>query len=115
MRLPNVEQAVVVPRKLTDYLLSLDHPRGRAKAAWFEGLGFDLDAWRVVADALLAHAQHHAVILRQETRFGIWYTLEGEFVARRNSVAPLRTVWFIETDSRLPRFVTAYPPSVKAP
>lgn len=41
VRMPNAERAVVDTRKLRDYCLSADHPRGRHKARVFQSvLGF---------------------------------------------------------------------------
>jgi hypothetical protein len=52
MKLPNGENAVVEIEKLTDYLLSSDHPRGKHKA-------------RVLAAACGLRAEH-ADLFRQE-------------------------------------------------
>jgi hypothetical protein len=109
MRLPNVENAVVAPRKVSEYLLAGTQPRCQHKVAFFAGLGYDAEKWRALADALLAHALQHAVTERDETQFGTWYTLEGEFAARRGDRPSIRTVWFIDSGNRIPRFVTAYP------
>lgn len=108
MRLPNAEQAVVAPRKLTDYLMAPGHPRGRAKAALFARLGFDPDRWRALADALIAHGQQQPVVERLDTAFGTWFTLEGQMAGRLGAEPALRTVWFIDTGHRIPRFITAY-------
>ena len=44
MMLPNGERAIVDIAKLTEYCLSLDHPRGRHKARVFAAaLGFSAD------------------------------------------------------------------------
>ena len=44
-KLPNAHRAEVAKTKVVDYLLSIWHPRGRAKARFFLGFGFDLDEW----------------------------------------------------------------------
>ena len=109
MRLPNVEQAVVAPRKVVEYLLSRTNPRSQNKAAYFEALGYSPDNWGVLADALLAHANSHEIADRDDTPFGTWYTIEGEFEAPRGNRPRIRTVWFVDIGNRIPRFVTAYP------
>jgi len=43
VRIRNAEHAVVDPAKLRDYLLSPEHPVGRAKARYFTALGFASD------------------------------------------------------------------------
>ena len=42
MTLPNADRTVVQERKLTAYLLALDHPDGGAKARFLRAHGFDL-------------------------------------------------------------------------
>ncbi len=39
--LPNCERAWVMPEKITEYLLSMTHRRGRQKAGFFLRFGFD--------------------------------------------------------------------------
>ena len=46
MRLPRLEQALIDPEKLSDYLLSPDHDRGRFKAALFATMGYGPENWR---------------------------------------------------------------------
>jgi len=43
MRLPGGDAAVVDLRKLTEYCLNPDHPRGKHKARVFATLGFTLE------------------------------------------------------------------------
>jgi len=52
MRLPNAEDARVDREKLTDYLLCVSHPDGASKAEFFARLGFRLEDWAALADAL---------------------------------------------------------------
>ena len=56
MKLPNVERAIVARRKITEYLLSTEHPNGKSKASFFLGFGFTSAQWTVMADALKLHA-----------------------------------------------------------
>jgi hypothetical protein len=124
-QLPNVERAVVENRKITDYLLSVEHPFGRAKmllappaqARFFRRFGFRLDvrglspaeAWQTLQSALLDHTRHNAVVLREATPFGMKYVIEGPLVTPDGRNPVIRAVWFVETGHERPRFVTAYP------
>jgi hypothetical protein len=56
MKLPNLEQAIVPPEKITDYLLSITHEDGKHKAAFFMGFGFTVESWEELAEALIDHA-----------------------------------------------------------
>ena len=54
MTLPNAEQAVVDVRKLRDYCLNVDHPRGQHKARVFKSaLGWTADEAEDVRRKLL--------------------------------------------------------------
>ncbi len=61
MLLPNADQAVVEKAKITEYLLSLDHPDGRSKAEFFARFGFRRQHWEVLAEALRAHGAAYPV------------------------------------------------------
>ena len=45
MKLPNAEHARVDRAKVVDYLLSLEHGKGRGKAGFFLRFGFSRERW----------------------------------------------------------------------
>jgi hypothetical protein len=51
-KLPNVNEAIIPQKKITNYLLSLTHSSGRDKAVFFRRFGFTPDSWEVLAQAL---------------------------------------------------------------
>ena len=108
-KLPNAESAYIDLRKITGYLLSEAHVKGRLKAAFFLRFGFSADQPGAMAQALLNHAKSHDLAGLVETAFGIHYIIEGplETPDKRNPV--IRTVWVVKTGTALPRFVTATP------
>ena len=109
MNLPNCEWATVAREKLTEYLLSTSHRRGRRKAAFFVRFGFSSDAWEVLADALRVHGCAHEVVEVTPTEFGTMYRVEGEIASPDGRQPRVRTIWMIDTGSDRPRFITAYP------
>ena len=109
MKLPQHEQAIVPQRKITDYLLSTTHRDGRSKAAFFTRFGFASGSWEHLAAALRQHAADHEVAAIEATPFGTSYTVEGALVTPTGRAPTVRVVWFIDTGTRLPRLVTAYP------
>ena len=109
MKLPNVEHATVDSRKLTEYLLSTTHPFGRSKAEFFARFGFSLDNWSVLASALLRHAAEHDVVDVEEVRYGVTYAIEGPIVAADGRRPTIRSVWQIDAEETMPRFITAFP------
>ena len=63
MNLSNKNQAVVEREKVRDYLLSPSHPTGKRKAEFFTSMGFQREAWEVLADAL---RRWHAIVPSQK-------------------------------------------------
>jgi len=61
MKLPNVEQIVVEREKIEEYLLNLSHRYGASKARFFAKFGFNMEEWKVLAQALREHGQRHEV------------------------------------------------------
>jgi len=109
VKLPNAEQAYIDPVKVTGYLLSFDHPRGRSKADFFSRFGFHRDRWEVLAEALRIHASRHRVANTVDSVNGIRYTVDGRLDTPDGRNPSVRAVWVVEDLSAYPRFITAYP------
>lgn len=77
LKLPNAERAVVDPAKVRDYLLSPEHPLGRAKARFFAAVGFTRAAWPALQRALLDLAAGGQATLGRETPYGQKYEVRG--------------------------------------
>ena len=107
--LPNAEQARVAPEKTRDYLLNIEHRRGRAKARFFLRFGFTREEWQVFAEALQAHAIANEVISTRETSCGTHYVVDGSLETPDGRNPRVWTVWELTPDSEVPRFITAYP------
>lgn len=59
MKLPKGDQAIVDPRKVTDYCLNLDHDDGKHKARLFHDLvGLTLENAQLLLDALQEAARN---------------------------------------------------------
>ena len=109
MKLNGIERAYVRRKKVVDYLLSLTHPEGRGKAAFFRRFGFHPEEWDVLADALRRHAAEHDVAQEEPSPFGTRYVIEGTIETPSGRTPRIRSVWFVERDDDVPRLVTAYP------
>jgi hypothetical protein len=109
MKVPNAERAVVPSRKITHYLLSTTHRDGRHKAAFFCSFGFTLEAWEVLASALLNHVRTHEVTVTAPTPFGQNYVVEGPLLAPDGRTPNVRAVWFIANAEQTATLATAYP------
>jgi hypothetical protein len=109
MHLPNTRDAVIDPRKLTGYLLSLSHPVEKAKAKFFRSLGFDETNLAEFEQAIREVAIRHEVAEQIATAFGIKYVIVGQLENPQNREMIICTVWIVEDETQPPRFVTAYP------
>ena len=106
--LPGGERAVVDARKLTDYVLSPEHPRGRHKARVLRealGIGRAEAAW--LRQALLTAAARAEPNLIADDEHGRRWRLDIalEHAGKR---AKLRTLWIVRTGEDFPRFVTCW-------
>jgi hypothetical protein len=99
----------VPEEKLTAYLLSDTHLHGAPKAEFFRRFGFGLDNWQDMARALLNHAAVHGILKEETTPFGVRYVIEGPLTAADGRRPNVRSIWFIEAGTDIPRLVTAYP------
>ena len=107
MRLPNADQARVDREKITDYLLSTTHPRGRSKAEFFIRFGFRAEGWEMLADALRNHAVSYPVARTVSSPYGVRYTVDGPIETPDGRNPRVRTVWMIDEGSTTPRLLTA--------
>ncbi len=109
MMLPNYERAYIPEPKLTKYLLSETHAVGRAKAKYFQSLGYTEANADQLADALLIIAKSEKVRQEVTSHYGTKYVVEGKLVTPRGTTVRIRTVWVVESHDKRPRSVTAYP------
>jgi hypothetical protein len=66
-RLPHLDRAVVLKAKIVNYLLSARHSGGRAKARFLESFGFHAHDWRMLRDAVIAHATTNEITASHQT------------------------------------------------
>lgn len=110
MKLPHLENAYVPEAKIVKYLLNLEHKQGgKDKAVFFMRFGFTIEAWEILAQALLAHATAHEVASTSEKPDVTNYAIEGALDTPDDRQPLIRSVWALEKGSESPRFVTAYP------
>lgn len=109
MQLPNLQEAAVPWKKVTDYLLSTEHEKGRHKAAFFLRHGFTSAKPQELVDALLNHARTYPVSKEEPSPFGTRYVIEGRIKSPDGRDPRVRAVWFVGAGATTPRFATAYP------
>ena len=109
MKLPNPDKLMVEREKIADYLLNPAHRYGASKARFFTGMGFRIEAWDHLAEALREHGRTHDVARLRETGFGPRFAVEGELTAPDGRRPRVRTVWQLDEGAVAPRLITAYP------
>jgi uncharacterized protein DUF6883 len=109
MKLPNAQHAVVEREKIVDYLLNPAHPDNGGKAYFFSSLGFGIDRWQALRNALVQVAQTAEVSKRLESPHGTKYILDGRLESAIGRTAMVRTIWIVDRGHDAPRLVTAYP------
>jgi hypothetical protein len=109
MKIPNVDQVIVDRAKMVDYLLSDAHPVGRHKAVFFRRVGFTVERWEELADALRKHAAEHEIAREEASPFGRRLVVEGIMESPDGRTPRVRSVWFLRFGENVPRFVSAYP------
>jgi hypothetical protein len=108
-KLPRVESATLDDRKITQYLLADDHPKGAAKAKFLMSFGFSQGNWVELKRALLNHPQNNPVTSQATNPFGQKFEISCSLVTPDGRNPCIISVWIIEPPDPNPRFVTAYP------
>jgi hypothetical protein len=108
MELPSAEAAVVPAAKVRDYLLSPEHPIGRAKARFFVALGFHPSDWPQLQYALLTHGRSGEAVA-VPSPYGQKYEVRGILEGPNGRRAEVVTVWIVPAGEAVPRLVTAFP------
>ncbi len=109
MKIPNAERAVVDIRKLKDYCLNPQHHRGKHKAHLFTALlNMDADDAEGLRNVLLEAVKNQDAQLAEKDAYGQRYTLDFP-LNWRNKQATIRSAWIIETNSGIPKLITAFP------
>jgi len=108
MKLPGAAQAEIDPRKLEEYCLSLDHPRGKHKARVFRSaLGLrneDVAEFEVrIREAL----ETEPCTAGAEDRFGRRYAVNFRW-ERGGKSAAIRTTWTIRVEEGFPRLTSCH-------
>ncbi len=108
VKLPNPRNAVVDVRKLRDYCLSPQHPRGRHKAKVFaSALGLTAEDAEELREALLAAAITGEASAVDGDQYGERYVLDFE-MTRGAGTATVRSAWIVRRDEEFPRLTSCW-------
>lgn len=109
MKIPNNHQSFVEDSKITEYLLSETHEKGKDKAAFFKRFGFNITDMDTFRDSLLQHSIERDIEKTKDSEHGIKYILKCEINTPDKRNPCIITIWIVENGQQEPRFVTAYP------
>jgi len=108
MKLPYADEAIVDLRKLREYCLNPEHPRGKHKARVFQdalGLGRE-DAAELgerILKAILVEEAERGTTDAYGTRFTADFTCE-----RHGKSALIRSCWIVKKGEHAPRLTSCY-------
>jgi hypothetical protein len=107
-KVPNAERAILDIRKIADYCLSPEHPRGRHKARVFrDALELKQDDAEWLRTALLDGLRHGEATELSSDDLGRRWRVDVP-VTRHGKRAVVRTVWIVRSGEQAPRFVTCW-------
>jgi hypothetical protein len=109
VRLPNSDRGIVDDAKVRDYLLWPSHPVGRFKSAFFLALGFSVDEWQRLRDALLDVARSGEATAGQPSPFGQKHEIRAILTGPSGRQAMVVTVWMVSDGRDFAHFITAIP------
>jgi hypothetical protein len=107
-KVPNAERAILDIRKIADYCLSPEHPRGRHKARVFrDALELKQDDAEWLRTALLDGLRHGEATELSRDDLGHRWRVDMP-VTRHGRRAVVRTVWIVRSGEQIRRFVTCW-------
>ncbi|NEX17788.1 MAG: hypothetical protein C1943_14505 [Halochromatium sp.] len=108
MKVPNADIAIVDIRKLSDYCLNFEHPRGKHKARVFLSvLGLTTAHAVDLQDMLLRKVASEECAIGTVDQYGARYTVDFTY-RRGDREALLRSTWIIKTGERAPRLTSCF-------
>lgn len=108
MKLPSPERAVVDIRKLGEYYLNAEHPRGQHKARVFKSaLGWTADQAEDVRRKLLEVVLYEDAGFLEADDYGQHYALDFA-VPNAGAVVTVPSLWIVRHGEGFPRFTSCY-------
>lgn len=108
MKVPNPDRAVVDIRKLTNYCLSHEHPRGKHKARVFlSALGMTSAHAGELRDVLLKKVRSEECVIGTVDEYGARYIVDFTFT-RGDREAMVRSTWIMKAGEHTPRLTSCF-------
>ena len=108
MKLPNAKLAIVDRRKLRDYCLNHEHPRGKHKARMFQStLGLTQSDTDELIKEIKERIPETECEEGESDEYGQRFTVDIE-IEKHGMKAVIRTGWIIKRDEIQPRLTTCF-------
>ncbi len=108
MKLPRADLAIIDIRKIRDYVLNPNDPRGRHKAKVFHSaLGFSQSDSDVLIFEILELIKDADAIIGEHDIYGQRYTVDCR-IKTESGEATVRTGWIVKRGELIPRLTTCY-------
>ena len=111
MKLKHIVTHIFIdPRKLTEYVLNPDNPKGADKAIMFKlHLGFTKENYEALLEQIKTVAFESNAILQKNDIHGQRYQVDLEIKGvKLGQQETVRTGWIVEHESKVARLVTLY-------
>ena len=111
MKLGDITAEITIDsRKLTEYALNPDNPKGADKAVMFERhLGFTKDNYQLLLDKIKATVFDAEAILQKTDIHGQRYRVDLKITGvQLGQQETVRTAWIIEPNKNVARLITLY-------
>ena len=107
--IPNVKNAIINPKKLTEYALNPNHPVGGNKAKVFESvLGYNQSNADDLMQQIYAQLPNSEAVLGKLDEYGQRYTVDMLITGPNGKTATVRTGWIIKEGSDIPELTTLW-------
>ena len=105
-----VDKITIDPRKLTDYALDPDNPKGKNKALMFARyLGYTKDNYQLLVQQINQKVLDAEATPQNQDQYGTRYQIDLEIQGiESEQIEIVRTGWLIPNHSRQARLVTLY-------
>lgn len=108
MELPSAHSANDDLRKLQDYCLNPEYPRGKHKARVFQSaLGVGRENAEELRARILSAVGEQDCIPGESDEYGARYVVDIEW-QRLGKSATIRTMWIVKRDEDIPRLTSCY-------
>ena len=105
-----VTHITIDSRKLTEYALNLDNPKGKNKAIMFaRHLGFTKNNYQLLLNRIESNALDAEAILQKTDIYGQRYQVDIEIKGvEKDRKETVRTGWIVKPNSNVARLITLY-------